>query len=150
MPSPGGFTIFYVESDAPCMVPRLRQAEHRRAVDDDTIAGVDWTAQNTRHQEDQRAMNQGQYYVGKYRVDFGALVSPEVIANIEEIADVNGVILAPGMTWYDLMREYHGSYCACRVRRHPDGTFAVIEMCQDHVDQQQAEADERARTLLEE
>ena len=94
-------------------------------------------------------MNEGQYYVGRYRVDFGALLSPEVIANIEEIADVNGVILAPRMTWYDLMREYHGYYCTCRVRRHPDGTFAVIEICQDHLEQQQAEADERARTLLE-
>lgn len=95
-------------------------------------------------------MSEGQYYVGKYRVDFCALISSEVVANIEEIADVNGIILAQGMTWYDLMREFHGSYCNCRVRRHPDGAFAIIEMCQDHLDEQQAEADERARALLDE
>lgn len=94
-------------------------------------------------------MNEGQYYVGEYRIDFGALISSEVIANIEEIADVNGVTLVQGITWYDMMREYHGSYRGCRVRRHRDGTFAVIEMCQDHLDEQQAEADERAHTLLE-
>lgn len=94
-------------------------------------------------------MNEEQYYIGKYRIDYGDLLSSEVITNIEEITDVNGIMLAPGMTWYDLMREFHGSYCDCRMRRHPDGTFAVIEMCQDHFEQQQSEADERARTLLE-
>lgn len=86
--------------------PFLPHAERRRAVDDYAMAGVDWTAQNTRHQEDQRAMNEGQYYVGKGRVDFGELLSSEVVANIEELADVNGIMLAPGMTWYELMREY--------------------------------------------
>lgn len=95
-------------------------------------------------------MNEGQYYTGKYRVDYGESLSSEAVASIEELADVNGIMLAPGVTWYDLMREYHGSYCVCRVRRHPDGTFAVIEMCRDHSKQQQVEADERARALLEE
>ena len=132
------------------MTPFLPHAEHHRAVDDNATARVDWTAQNTRHQEDQRAMNEGKYYVGKYRIDFGELLSWEVVADIEELADVNGIILAQSITWYDLMRECHGSYCDCRVRRHPDGTFAVIEMCQDHLEQRQAEADERARALLEE
>ena len=93
-------------------------------------------------------MNEGQYYVGKHRIDFGVLISPEAIASVEDVATANGIELAEGYTWYGLIRGYHGSYCDCGVRRHPDGTFAVIEVCQDHLDERQAEADERARALL--
>ena len=38
--------------------------------------------------------------------------------------------------------------CDCGVRRHSDGTFAVTELCQGHLDELQDEADERARALL--
>jgi len=56
-------------------------------------------------------MNEGQYYVGKYRVDFGILISPETVARLEETMKANGINMPEGCTMYDLLRGFHGSYC---------------------------------------
>ena len=93
-------------------------------------------------------MNQGHYYIGQYRIDFGVLISPQAITEIEEVAAVNNIIPPDGLTWYELIRGYHASYCHCDVRRHPDGTFAIVRICQDHYEELQSMADERARVLL--
>ena len=92
-------------------------------------------------------MNGGLYYIGKYRTDFGVLISPEAIAEFERMAAAENLVLG-SFTPYDLIRGFHGSYCLCEVKRHPDGTFAVTELCQGHLDELQDEADERARALL--
>ena len=90
-------------------------------------------------------MTKAQYYVGKYRVDFGVLISPESIIELERMAGANGIVVPENCDMYDLMRGYHGSYCYCQVKRHPDGTFAVVELCRGHLEERQDEADERAR-----
>ncbi len=69
-------------------------------------------------------MKEGQYCIGQYRVDFGVLISPESIADLERASEANGIVLAEDCTTYDLMRGYHSSYCRCTVRRHPDSIFA--------------------------
>lgn len=95
-------------------------------------------------------MNQGHYYIGQHRIDFDVLITPKAIADIEEVAAASNIALPDGWTWYELVRGYYASYCCCDVRRHPDGTFAIVRICQDHMKELQALADERARTLLEE
>lgn len=93
-------------------------------------------------------MNEGQYYIGKYRVDFGVLISPESVTELERMAGVSGIEIPGDCNLYNLLRGFHGSYCHCEVKRHPDGTFAVTELCQGHLEELQDEADERARALL--
>ena len=66
------------------------------------------------------------------------------------MAGANGIELGDEYNLYDLLRGFHGSYCHCEVKRHPDGTFAVTELCRGHLEERQDEADERARNLLEE
>lgn len=94
-------------------------------------------------------MDYVEYYIGGERIDFDSVITPELVAGAEAEIDSRGLKIEEGRTVTDLFREYFASYCGCVVHRHPDGVFAVIEMCIDHEREAQAVDNARARRLLE-